>query len=362
MLREEDLKAAVDSGVITAAQQAALESQAASRHAARPFIAGRDERFRFLRGFNDVFLSLGVVLVTGAFLTQWSPNFGSGAPGLFAGAAVLWAISEVLVGRYKAVLPGMAAVLGIGLLCSLAGGQWAISAGINAVANGTLKPDSWANFPFGVWLAGVGCGGLAVLLFYLRFRLPFALLPLAAGVMATVLLAIAQRFGVETTWALINTSALALGLATFAMAMRFDSSDPERLTRRSDCGFWLHLAAAPFIVHPVISLLAKGSSIAGSLLTIGVVAVLGAVALIIDRRALLVSSLSYFGIAVGYLVTHSQDGRFGQNGASAGMTTTLLLLGGFVIMMGLGWHTLRGILLKPFAGSCWLTKLPPVQK
>lgn len=361
MLREEDLKAAVDAGVITAAQQAALESQAASRHAARPFIAGRDERFRFLRGFNDVFLSLGVMLVTGAFLTQWSPQFNTGAPVLFTGAAVLWVISEVLVGRYKAVLPGMTAVLGIGLLCSLAGGQWAVSAGIDAVARGTFKPDSWASFPFGVWLAGVGCGGLAMLLFYLRFRLPFALLPLAAGAMATVLLAIAQRFGVETTWALINTSALALGLATFAVAMRFDSSDPERLTRRSDCGFWLHLAAAPFIVHPVISLLAKGNTIGASLLTIAVVAVLGTVALIIDRRALLVSSLSYFGIAVGYLVTHSQDGRFGQNG-TGGITTTLLLLGGFVILMGLGWHTLRGILLKPFAGSGWLTKLPPVQK
>ena len=361
MLRNEDLKAAVDAGVITPAQQAALERQAASRHAARPFIAGRDERFRFLRGFNDVFLTLGVLLVTGAFLTQWLPNFSSGAPVLIAGAAVLWAISEVLVARHKAVLPGMAAVLGIGLLCSLTGGQWAISAGIDAVARGTSGPANWSSFPFGVWLAGVGCGGLAVLLFYLRFRLPFALLPLAAGAMATVLLSVAQRFGVDTTWALINTSALALGLATFAMAMRFDTSDPERLTRRSDCGFWLHLAAAPFIVHPVVSLLAKGDSITASLLTIGVVAVLGAVALIIDRRALLVSSLSYFGIAVGYLVTHAHDGRFGQNGASGGMTTTLLLLGGFVILMGLGWHRLRGILLIPFAGASWLAKLPPVQ-
>ncbi len=35
--------------------------------------------------------------------------------------------------------------------------------------------------------------------------------------------------------------------------MRFDMTDPERLTRRTDIAFWLHLLAAPLIVHSLIS-------------------------------------------------------------------------------------------------------------
>ena len=155
MLRNEDLKAAVDAGVITREQQVALEQQSASRHKSRAFVAGRDERFRFLRGFNDVFLSLGVVLVCAAFLTQWSPQRNEGATSLIAGAVALWGISEVLVARYKAVLPGMAAVLGIGLLVSLAAGQWAILGGFERISIGTNgSGQRIRDFPFSIWSAG----------------------------------------------------------------------------------------------------------------------------------------------------------------------------------------------------------------
>ena len=358
MLRNEDLDAAVKAGVITPEQQKALEQQAAGRRAARPFVAGRDERFRFLRGFNDVFLTLGVLLVTGAFLTQWSPYTRTGGGVLLAGALTLWLISEVLVGRYKAVLPGMAAVLGIGVLVSLAVGQWALvsSFGDPPARGAKLLPliDQWAGLPFSIWLQSVGAGGLAILLYYIRFRLPFALLPLGLGVMATVLFAILNQFGLSMAPLVINSAALLMGLATFALAMWYDGSDPERLTRRSDCGFWLHLAAEPFIVHPVISLLASHPG-SGSAVTFALVAVMGIVALAIDRRALLVSSLSYLGIAVGYLVRTAADAVGG------GLTATLAILGAFVIIMGLGWHPLRRLVLAPFAGARWLQKLPPVQ-
>ena len=354
MLRNEDLDAAVKAGVITPEQQKALEQQAAGRRAARPFVAGRDERFRFLRGFNDVFLTLGVLLVTGAFLTQWSPTQNTGGVVLLAGATVLWGISEVLVARYKAVLPGMAAVLAIGLLVSLAAAEWAIRSGFGTTAYGASLGSYAVNASFRVWLIAVGAGGFAIFIYYVRFRLPFALLPLAIGVMTTVLLAIVNQFGTGTSQPLINVAALAMGMTTFALAMWYDTSDPERLTRRSDSGFWLHLAAAPFIVHPVISLLTSNPS-SGSAITFALVAALGVVALAIDRRALLVSSLSYLGIAVGYIVRTAADAVGG------GLTATLAILGVFVIIMGLGWHPLRRLVLAPFTGASWLTKLPPVQ-
>ena len=66
----DDLKSAVEAGVIDAAQAEKL--RAMRRHIAR--LLGPDgeapladeEHFRFLNGFNDVFLTIGVLLVAGA--------------------------------------------------------------------------------------------------------------------------------------------------------------------------------------------------------------------------------------------------------------------------------------------------------
>ena len=43
-----------------------------------------------------------------------------------------------------------------------------------------------------------------------------------------------------------------IGLAIFATAMKFDMSDRNRVTQRTDIAFWLHLLAAPLIVHSVV--------------------------------------------------------------------------------------------------------------
>jgi hypothetical protein len=196
-----------------------------------------------------------------------------------------------------------------------------------------------------------------VLLYYARFGLPFAWLPLGYCLAQAVVTALTYGFGWEATAPLLSTLSLGLGLLLFAVAMRFDASDPERLTRRSDCGFWLHLAAAPFIVQPLVTSLGGRYSETAAVATIAVVLCLAVVALIVDRRALLVSSLLYFGMAVGYLVT--------RTAAAAGVQSVLLLtlglLGLFVIFMGLSWHRLRGLILRPFAGAGWLKYLPPIQ-
>ena len=43
-----------------------------------------------------------------------------------------------------------------------------------------------------------------------------------------------------------------IGLAIFATAMKFDMSDRNRVTQRTDIAFWLHLLAAPLIVHSIV--------------------------------------------------------------------------------------------------------------
>jgi len=109
----DDLQAAVDAGVIDAAQ---AEKLRAMRGPSMPVLGpdgepaiADEERFRFLNGFNDVFLTIGVLLVAGAFLAATSTTlFGLGwAATLAVGALVFWVLSEILVGRLRAVLPGM---------------------------------------------------------------------------------------------------------------------------------------------------------------------------------------------------------------------------------------------------------------
>src|SRR5205807_3376898 len=84
------------------------------------------------------------------------------------------------------------------------------------------------------------------------------------------------------------------GLAIFALAMRFDISDPERLTRRTDIAFWLHLLAAPLIVHALITGMvteAPRLSPAAAVAILAIFLTLSFVAVLIDRRAMLVSGL-----------------------------------------------------------------------
>jgi MFS family permease len=149
------------------------------------------------------------------------------------------------------------------------------------------------------------------------------------------------------------------GAVVFAAAMAFDISDRERLTRRADCAFWLHLLAAPLIVHSLITLATGGITVMygpGVLTIVLVIGLLAVVAVAIDRRALLVSGLSYLGFAIGIVVS----GVFGGGSAEfAAWAATLVILGAFVLALGVGWMPLRRrvmSLLSPVVAN----RLPPV--
>jgi hypothetical protein len=135
----------------------------------------------------------------------------------------------------------------------------------------------------------------ASLLYYLRFRLPFALALVALFAFLSV------SNGVEATTGIVTPLIpFAVGIVVLAAALAYDARDPKRVTRLSDCAFWLHLVATPLIVSPVIILIKHSTNGSGltSLVVLLTVLVLGFVALAIERRALLVSSLTYFTIAV----------------------------------------------------------------
>ena len=155
---------------------------------------------------------------------------------------------------------------------------------------------------------------------------------------------------------------LVRGLAVFAVAMRYDTSDPDRATRRSDCAFWLHLAAAPLIVHSLISLITPGFTQIDNVLAaaiILIVAILAIIAIVIDRRALLVSALIYVGFVIAYAIGGpTMWAAQGSDAKGLVFFGTLVILGAFVIVLGVGWMPLRRFLIVRISPSI-AARLPP---
>ena len=224
-IQPDDLEAAVAAGVLPETQADALRAFVAKRHLAPVRSGMEDERFRFMRGFNDFFFAIGIVLLGAAtiFFTGTDPLY------CLAAAAFMWALSELLVRRMRLVLPGiLLSVLFVFFTYQsiptnqlIYGGQtprvtrldlWPMLLGINATAlSVTIKA-----------LIAAGIAGL----YYWRFRLPFTILLIAASLVLSVLAA---------TWYLTNARSgalessvfLACGLAVFAAAMAFDLHVPE---------------------------------------------------------------------------------------------------------------------------------------
>ncbi len=352
MLRQDDLDVAVGRGIITPEQADELIAIAAARHRQRAFAVGREERFRVLGGFNDFFIAVGVLLLGLGLLFAPDVIAGgrSGSQLIAAGgvcAAAMWGLSEWLTSRLRLTAPSIIlAVLWVFSVTTMLAGMLGMA---SLTAGGTPQ----ATF--------LSAGALAAAaLHYVRFRLPFmlVLLPLCALAAAGFLAGLLTHNSADISWIVFL-----VGMVTFIAAMRFDLADPERLTRQADCGFWLHLAAAPMIVHPVIGAL-NGQYIFGTLsrsysasqsvtLVILATLLLAIVALIIDRRALLVAGLGYLGAAIAYLIT--------QIGASAGLASigTLVFLGASIIMLGTGWRGLRAALMGALPDFPLKNRFPP---
>jgi hypothetical protein len=310
-----------------------------------------------MTGFNDFFFAIGILLLGFGMLF-----FTGGEPLPSAIAAVLiWALSELLVRRMRLVLPGILLSLFFILFVYLAVPRdftsltpMPVSPGMT-IGNFVLASLGLSGAPFVAAVKAL-IGTAAASLYYWRFRLPFALLPIAASVVLAITFLVVLQAGPlpEIARAVVS---LVCGLVVFGAAMSFDLSDRNRVTRRSDCAFWLHLLAAPLIVHSLIALIAPTRSMmtdSTAAVVLLIVAVLGFVAIVIDRRALLVSALIYIGFIIAYAIG-------GPGGAARGgiFFTTLLILGAFVIALGIGWQPLRRRLLALISPSI-AGKLPPV--
>ena len=320
------LERAVAQGVLTLRQVEMLrylENTAAGMPAEAPV---DDEKFRFINGFGDIFVTIGIALFLGAlsyFALEWIGGAGAG----FTVAMASWLLAEYFTRKRRMALPSI--VLLLVYAASVFSATLIVIAGAEAFNVSAVSDDSWP-----VVIAGLATIA-ATALHYRRFRIPITF---AAGVAALVASVLALVIAVAPDFAerFLRPVLLVCGIAVFALAMRFDLSDPQRRTRRTDIAFWLHMLAAPLVVHPLISgLVASGNLNAAT--SLGVLAIflgLAAVAVLVDRRAILVSGLSYAGIAFGSLVRQIGLGE-------SVVPLTLLVLGALVLLLSAGWHALR---------------------
>lgn len=309
-----------------------------------------DEPFELFRGFGEVFIALGVGLL-GAGL--WGMSFLSSAGVLIfglIGAATAWGLAEHLTRRRRMMLPSILLALG-----------WVFSLEMIVVYLLTTYAD---NIEFAIVAIPVSAG-LAALVFYARFLLPFSLAIIAGSALAAVLTIVnlldpgsnlqfaefgpAAFFDITQSTS-IGVALLIFGIATFCVAMRYDLADPYRMGRKSTCAFWLHMIAAPAIVNTVLLTLYNLGSAFGVIALLAMVAVLSVVALVIDRRSFLVSALIYVGLLL-FLAADALEG--------AAAPLAMLVLGVFVVTLGAGWTRARSWLMHVLPLGKFKFNLPP---
>ena len=349
MYSESDIDGAVTAGAITPDAAAALR-----RHVAvgRQAPAADEEQFRLLTGFNDIFVSIACVLLLAAIAGIGGAIARILAPAAVAAAA--WALAEYFTLQRRMALPSII------LLLAFVGGI-AATLGV-ALANETVA--TWVQGVSGdenvrtgvgaVLAAGVAAvTAVAAWLHWRRFMVPITV---AAGAVAVVGVAMSLIVGlIPPARQAVLPLVLVAGLAMFAFAMRWDMSDRERRTRRSDVAFWLHLAAAPMIAHALFNLLGVFEDQIGLLQAVVVLALYVAfalVALAVDRRALLVSSLAY--------VLYALYSLFQQAGAvELSAAFTGLVIGSALLLLSAFWQVARRRVVALLGGGL-AQRLPPV--
>ena len=386
MIDKATLDRAVSAGILDAAQRTALLDLAASAgpSAVLDPTSDRlsvDDQMRLVGGGNDIFVTVGIVLLfSGALFALQAvlpPDSMLLAALLAAGS---WVVAEIVTRQKRMRLSSTllalvfsAAVLT--LLIDFVGQQFSLPGAINAFSLLALRDDA---LPIGLILAGGLIAASAV--YFMRFKVPVlaAIVAIAAtglAFLAAVLVYYEQMINgsiaapAPDQLAQVVSNALSIplvcGFVVFAVAVFLDLHDRERQTVWSDCAFWLHVVSAPLLVHPLF-ILATGQDVLSGRIEPGMsasvmlglmIAAFVLVALAIDRRSLLAPTLAYFGsVGIYYLVNSAAN----TTGIPP-FALILLTIGAIVILFGAGWQKIRRLIIRPLLPTSLLERLPPIK-
>ncbi|MDH7973024.1 hypothetical protein QH494_12625 [Sphingomonas sp. AR_OL41] len=348
MYSESDIDGAVAAGAITREAATALRDHIALSQSAP---AVDEEHFRLLTGFNDIFVSIAAaaVLVGMAWLGQSITLPLAGA----LVAATSWGLAEYFTRTRRMALPSIL------LLLAFVGGVGAAQVGLIVINGDAL--EAWAKLHFGnhpepvIGTLAAIIGAVTAFAAWLHWRRFMVPITVAAGAVAVVGVMLAMVVGyIPHAQDFIYAPILVAGVVMFGLAMMWDASDRERRTRRADVAFWLHLAAAPMIAHALFQLLGVFDAPIGVGMAVMVIALYIAfafVALAVDRRALLVSSLAYVLYAMYSLFQ-------GAGAVELAWAFTALVIGSALLLLSAFWQTTRAHIVGLLGGLA--NRLPPV--
>jgi hypothetical protein len=345
----EDLRAAVAAGVLTEAQAASVTALANDRAGKRATLPAEDEPFEFFRGFSEIFISIGlVILLAGivSLVTVMSAGLLLSAVPLIT-AILAWWFAGYFTLKRRMTLPSMvlAMAFGVGLVSFI---FTVISPGVE---NGRMTS-----------VLGFGLATAGMIAWYLRFKLPFAAFLtgcFALGVVysitvsgSTIYTLLGSSSGYSALFDLGRSPAFAsatliFGLGAFLVGMWFDMADPHRLGRHSATAFWCHLLAAPALVNTVAVTLMNGGGTGFLAVALVLITLL---ALVIDRRSFLTAAIAYIAIVIAWVMDDS---------GGTSWIFTLLVLGAFITAIGTWWVQLRAWVMRILPDFPGKSRLPP---
>lgn len=344
----EDLRAAVAAGIISEAQAASLSALANNRAGKRASLPSEDEPFEFFRGFSEIFISVGLVILLSGVAALLAAFGGFALLTLvpLACAAIAWWWAGYFTLKRRMTLPSMvlATAFGVGIVIFA----------FTALAQTGLGERMIA-------ILGFSASALALVAWYQRFRLPFAAFLTGAAVLAAVysitasaanVVGLVGSGGYQALFDLgespaFATATLLFGIGAFLVGMWFDTRDPHRLGRHSATAFWCHLLAAPALVNTVAVTLLNGGGTGFLAIALVLIALL---ALVIDRRSFLTAAIAYIAIVIGWVM---------GEGAGTSWIFILLLLGAFITAIGTWWVQLRAVVMRVLPDFPGKSRLPP---
>jgi hypothetical protein len=308
-----DLDGAARAGLISEDQAQKLRNFHA---AARDESLADQERFGSVDGMSDVMTALGVGLAIGAVSVIGYTTSLLAGPLI---AALCWGLARIFTLRRRLTLTSFVLfgfyILGM-TICGV------VVAVLMTGTDLTLEQTRLA-MALGVRFTpmhGVIIGlfsAVAAALYWRVFRFPIAY-AVALFAAVNVLTQTMRLLLPDAAGWVANVVLLMSGLLFFVVAMAWDISDVRRETRRADVGFWLHVFAGYMLARAMFKMVFDlGSKTRGwdrlftdALVPPDILAAVAAiciallfiiVALAIDRRALLLSSLGYVLPAVAML-------------------------------------------------------------
>lgn len=360
MYSQQELDDAVASGVLTADAANGLRAYVEGQ---RSTAIPDEEQFRLLSGFNDIFVAIAAAILL--FAVGWIGQSVGKSTGLIidvdgpsflaplAVAATSWGLALYFTARRRMALPSIL------LLLAFVGGVFATSLFALFLAVGPDNVDNNNSLSGALAAISAAIAAIGAWLHWRRFHVPITVAAGAAagaGILVGLLVAGLGQ-DPEKVKNIILGLVLVVGVGIFLFAMWWDASDRQRITRRSDVAFWLHLLAAPMIVHPIFTLLGLNSgsvTLSEGLVVILLYVALGLTALAVDRRALLVSALAYVLWALADLFK-----RFGA--VELNIALTALVLGSALLLLSAFWHQARSAIVKPLPESL-REKLPVIDR